>query len=56
MNRKANWVYNVDKGEYIVTLMEAGQVVYTHQYRDEKLAELAKESWLQGKGPEFLAG
>lgn len=56
MNRKANWTYNVDKNAYIVVMMEEGQIVYQTEYKDQRLAELAKESWLAGQGPEFLIG
>lgn len=56
MNRKANWTYSVEKEAYVVIMMEEGQVVHRSEYKDQRLAELAKESWLAGQGPEFLAG
>lgn len=56
MNRKANWIYSVEKNAYVVTLIEEGHVVHQSEYKDQRLAELAKESWLSGQGPEFLVG
>lgn len=55
-NRKAYLQHSSTDNLYEVTLLEDNQVVHTKKYGDYRLAEQARNSWVSGEGPEFLAG
>lgn len=58
MMRNATISRHPEDQSYEVVLFENNQVVHRKKYQDGEYqqAVLTKESWLNGQGPEFLAG